>query len=179
MSKFLLRELERRDLPTISRWRADSSLVGNLGAAFRYIGTAVDEKWFDNYLANRSNNVRLAVCSEDGTLIGAVYLLGIDWVHRHGEFSIWIGESAVQRKGAGESATRGMLNHAFGDLNLERVWLTVLTRNEPAIRLYRKVGFREEGRQRNAVFKNGRYEDMLMMALLRSEYSLTTGSSAG
>ncbi|MDY6945386.1 MAG: GNAT family protein [Pseudomonadota bacterium] len=170
MSKYVLRELERHDVPIINRWRADAALVGNLGSAFRYVGSAVDEKWFDNYLASRANNVRLAISSEDGVLIGAVYLLGIDWVHRHAEFSIWIGDASVQRRGAGETATRGMLNHAFGDLNLERVWLTVLPHNEPAIRLYRKVGFREEGRQRSAVYKNGRYEDMMMMSVLRSEY---------
>lgn len=179
MSKFQLRELARRDLPAINRWRADAALVGKLGAAFRYVGTDVDEKWFDSYLANRANNVRLAVCTDDDTLVGAVYLLGIDWVHRHAEFSIWIGDNSVQRKGAGETATRGMLNHAFDDLNLERVWLTVLIHNEPAIRLYRKVGFREEGRQRHAVFKNGRYQDMLMMSVLRSEYATPTGAPAG
>lgn len=173
MNKYRLRELERRDLPILNGWRADRALIGQLGAAFRHVGSAVDERWFDSYLASRANNVRLAICGEDDQPVGAVYLLGIDWVHRHGEFSIWIGATAQQRKGAGEAGTRGMLAHAFDDLNLQRVHLSVLARNEPAIRLYRKVGFSEEGRLRNAVFKAGRYEDMLMMALLRGEYAKT------
>jgi RimJ/RimL family protein N-acetyltransferase len=38
--------------------------------------------------------------------------------------------------------------------------------------LYAKFQFREEGRQREAVFIDGRYEDVVLMGLLRSEYGM-------
>lgn len=170
VSKVRLREIERSDLATINGWRANRELAAQLGAPFRHVALAVDEKWYEQYLATRANNVRLAICAGDGAPVGAVYLLGIDWIARAAEFAIWIGAAGAQGRGVGEAATRLMLAHAFDDLNLERVHLTVLRDNERALGLYRKLGFVQEGVQRRAAFKEGRYRDMVMMALLREDF---------
>jgi RimJ/RimL family protein N-acetyltransferase len=47
-----------------------------------------------------------------------------------------------------------------------RVELTVRENNTKAMELYRKVGFRIEGTQRDAVQVDGVYEDMILMAIL-------------
>jgi diamine N-acetyltransferase len=165
-----LREIERADLGTINQWRNDADLVASLGSGFRHTGLAVDEQWFDRYLAARANNVRLAICQADETMVGAIYLLDIDWLHRHAEFAIWLGDASARGQGVGEQASRMALSHAFDDLNLERIYLNVLAGNEPATQLYRKLGFVEEGRQRRSVFKGGVYHDVVLMAILRDEH---------
>jgi len=170
MSHVFLREIRRTDLPLINGWRGDRSLIEQLGSPFRHVGPEVDERWFEQYLATRTNNVRLAICTSNEQMIGAVYLLGIDWVNRNTEFAIWIGDPAARNRGIGEAATRQALDHAFLDLNLERIYLHVLTNNTRAIKLYRKVGFVQEGIQRRAVYKGGEYRDLLLMSLLRHEY---------
>lgn len=170
MTVIRLREIERADLALINRWRSDRGVVDGLGSPFRYVGREVDERWYEQYMASRNNNVRLAICPGDAPIVGVVYLLSIDWISRNAEFAIWVAEVAAQGKKIGETATRLALDHAFDDLNLERVYLYVLTQNERAIRLYRKVGFRDEGTMRRAVFKGGAYRDLLAMAVLRSEY---------
>jgi diamine N-acetyltransferase len=155
----------------MTAWRNDADLVKDLGSIFRYIDHEVDIEWFNAYMAGRKNNVRLAICeSESRRIIGVTHLLGIDWANRSADFGIFIGERSARGEGAGEFATRGILKHAFMDLNLHRVYLTALADNERAIRLYRKAGFVEEGRLRQAVFKNGGYADMLQMAILSHEY---------
>ena len=50
---------------------------------------------------------------------------------------------------------------------LSRVELTVYASNKPAIALYEKLGFIHEGRQKKSVFLDGRFQDVLMMALLK------------
>ena len=172
-----LRELARSDLDAINRWRNDPDVVALLGGSFRHVCMTVDERWYESYLANRATNVRLAIELGDGTMVGAVYLVGIDWLNRSAEFAIWIGDAASQGKRVGEAATRLMLAHAFDDLNLERVHLTVLRHNERAIRLYRKVGFVEEGVLRRAAFKGGQYRDLLAMAMLRDEHAETRAAT--
>ncbi|SAL56785.1 GCN5 family acetyltransferase [Caballeronia arvi] len=167
-----LRELERGDLSTINAWRADRSLVSLLGGNFRYVGREIDDKWFDGYLGSRVNNVRLAVCLKSSReLIGVTYLLGIDWLNRSAEFSIQIGAESARGRGFGEAAARSTLAHAFVDLNLHRIALNVLEGNARAISLYEKLGFRAEGLHRQAVFKDGRYLNVVCMALLSTEFS--------
>lgn len=51
------------------------------------------------------------------------------------------------------------------ELGLEKIELGVYASNEPAIRLYRSVGFTEEGTLRRARLLDGKYDDILMMAL--------------
>lgn len=69
-----------------------------------------------------------------------------------------------------------LLAIGFGDLNLRRIFLRVLADNTAAIRLYQSLGFIEEGRLREAVFVDGRYQDLLMMGLLQSEYRSPSGT---
>ena len=167
---YTLRELSRSDLPAMTKWRNDPDVIDQLGSPFRFIDHEVDLKWFDAYLASRMNNVRLAICEmESGKIIGATHLLGIDWINRSADFGIWIGNKESQGHGAGEFATRGILKHAFLDLHLHRIALTVVATNERAIGLYKKIGFVEEGRMRQVIFKHGKYVDMIQMAILSNE----------
>jgi RimJ/RimL family protein N-acetyltransferase len=66
---------------------------------------------------------------------------------------------------------RLMLNYGFNTLNLNRVYLRVYESNPRGIRCYEKAGFRHEGRLRQAIFQDGRYIDLLMMSVIRSEWS--------
>lgn len=169
-----LRELARSDLQYVNRWRQNRSLTDGLGAPFRYIGPEVDSMWFDRYVTRRGTDVRCVICLDDSPEpVGLVSLTGIDPVHRHGEFHILLGDSVKHGEGFGTEATRVMVRHAFDDLNLNRVFLHVLTTNHAAIRVYEKVGFVREGILRQAVFKHGEYADLLVMGILRTEVRST------
>jgi diamine N-acetyltransferase len=166
-----LRELERADLPVLNSWRNDPEVVEHLGSNFLFIAPEIDTRWYDGYLAGRDRAVRLAILDpEQGRFVGCVYLVDINRINRSAEFAIMIGDKEYWSKGYGTEATKRMLTHGFDDLNLHRIYLWVLAENVRAIRLYEKVGFRVEGRQRDAVFKKGRYRDVIQMAILEAEY---------
>lgn len=167
-----LRELIRDDLSNITRWRSDRQLIDCLEAPYRYIGPEIDEVWFDSYLKNRSSTVRCAIVDDrnEGDILGLATLASIDWVHRSCEFHIMIGNSDCRGKGLGTFALGEMLRHAFLDLGLNRVELSVLEDNVRARHVYEKVGFVLEGTRRKAVYKNGKYVDMHIMGLLRDEW---------
>ena len=168
---YSLREITRADLAHITKWRNNPELIQHLCSPFRFIDEEVDTMWFNKYLESRARNIRLAICKKNsGEIVGAVYLLEIDGLHSNAEFGILIGDESAQGKGAGEFATRGILQHAFLDLNLHRVSLVALVNNDRALRLYRKIGFVDEGISRSALFKDGRYVDLIRMAILSDEY---------
>jgi diamine N-acetyltransferase len=179
MTPYFLRELGAPDISQLNCWRNDPDLIASLVAPFRYIGVEVDRDWYGQYLANRSTAVRLAIChAESNSLVGAVYLTGIDWITRSAELGIWIGVQHHRGKGAGEFACRHLLRHAFGDLNLNRVYLHVVAGNTAAHSLYRKLGFVDEGRLVEAAFKNGRYVDLVPMAILGRNFPDSTQPAA-
>lgn len=168
---YKLRELERTDLPIINSWRNSFELVETLGGPFRYINLEVDIKWFDNYMSNRGNAVRCAIVDEndDSKILGLVSLTPIDQLNQCAEFHIMIGEDN-QGRGIGTYAVAEMLRHAFYNMNLHRVELTVLEYNKRAQHLYEKVGFSREGVKRKAAYKNGRFVDVLLYSILREEF---------
>ncbi len=167
---FHLRELERKDLPAINAWRNDPELIALLGAPFRYINPEVDVKWYESYMGSRAGAVRCAITEGDcDDILGLISLTSVDHLNQSAELHIMIGDAQNQGRGIGTFAVKTMLNHAFSNMNLQRVELTVLADNERAIHLYEKCGFRYEGRKRRARYKNGGFVDMLLYAVLRGE----------
>lgn len=168
---YKLRELEREDMPIINKWRNNTELIELLGAPFRYINLDVDMKWYDAYMANRGNAVRCAIVDEQSNeLLGLVSLTGIDYLNQSAEFHIMIGDRDNQGKGIGTFALNEILKHAFYNMNLRRIELSVLEDNKRAQRLYEKVGFVREGIKRMAVFKNGKFVNQWYYAILRDEF---------
>lgn len=171
---YRLRELERKDMEEINHWRNDPELVALLGAPFRFINSDVDNRWYENYMGNRGNTIRCAITEEESDeILGLVSLVSIDYLNQSAEFHLMVGEQRNRGKGVGTFAIQAMLHHAFANMNLQRVELTVVEGNKAAIRLYEKTGFIYEGRKRMAKYKNGKFVDMLVYAVIRSEYNRT------
>lgn len=170
-----LREIEYDDIRIINRWRNDPEVIKTLGANYRYINLETEKRWYENYLEHRDRNIRLMIVAENEP-VGMVNLLNIDHLNRHAEFSIQIGNTKFQSKGIGTRATQMILSHGFENLNLHRIYLTVLKTNERAIALYKKIGFVKEGTLREVVYKNDEYADMLLMSMLKNEYETIKNS---
>ncbi|GAB3914721.1 hypothetical protein GCM10011575_41010 [Microlunatus endophyticus] len=120
-------------------------------------------------------NVRFAV-DVDAAVVGTVSLFGFDQLARHAEVGIALAAEARGR-GIGTSAIAQIVEFAFVRCNLRRVHLEVIESNRGAIRAYQKAGFVVEGRQREHAWVRGRYEDILRMGLLRSEWESGPGSA--
>lgn len=173
MVNIFLRELEVGDLPRVNAWRNDPDVIRLLGANFMFIGLGIDQKWFENYVANRAAAIRLAIIVADANLcIGLVNLTSIHAINRSAEFSIMLGDKAYWSQGVGYQATLQILRHAFDDLNLHRIHLTVLEDNTRARRLYQKIGFKEEGVKHEAVYKAGKFLNVVELALLKRDFKI-------
>lgn len=108
--------------------------------------------------------------SEDQVL-GRIFVTHLDKMYDSLDISrIYIGPQELRNKGYGEEALRLFLEYCFINLHTERVTLDHLPGNVEASRLYLKLGFQYEGVARNASKKNGKYQDLNKMSILRSEY---------
>ncbi|POY75976.1 GNAT family acetyltransferase [Rhodotorula taiwanensis] len=75
-----------------------------------------------------------------------------------------------QRKGYGHEAMEWILRRAFVGHNFHRIQGDVWEWNEPALKIYKSLGFVLEGRQRKAVWQEGAWRDNLMLGILREEW---------
>ena len=95
----------------------------------------------------------------------------VNWKDRLGVCGIMIGEKNYWGKGYGTEAIELLMEYAFKTLNLNRIELMVYDFNQRAIHCYEKLGFIREGLKRQAVFINGGYHDILIMAILQQEWN--------
>ena len=111
---------------------------------------------------------------------GNISFMQLNQHDRSAEIGIFIGRKDFWNKGCGCEAMRLMIGHGFNDLNLNRIFLQVYETNPNGVRCYEKAGFKHEGRLREARYHEGRYIDMLMMSILKSEWIETekTGGCA-
>lgn len=96
--------------------------------------------------------------------------LTIDWKMRLGTLGVVLGDVANRNKGFGSSALSLLIEYAFSQLDLNRIELEVLCTNETVINCYKKCGFVEEGIKRQKIYKHGRYYDVNVMGILKSDY---------
>lgn len=106
---------------------------------------------------------------DDGAHVGNVVLDRVDRRVGTARFSIYLGAPEHRGRGVGRAATRLALAQAFEALQLQKVWLTVHTRNTRAITAYAREGFRVEGVLRREFLLRGELVDALYMGVLRGE----------
>ena len=102
--------------------------------------------------------------------IGNIRLHEINKEQRTAELGIMIGDKAEWGKGYATEACTILLNHAFQKMNLNRVGIGVVELNKAGIALWTKLGFKEEGRLREAFWVDGLPRDVIRMGLLQREW---------
>ena len=103
----------------------------------------------------------------DGQPVGSVYFRDIDKEHSKAEYGIFIGEDSAVGKGFGSEAARIAVEYGFEELGLHKIFLRVLADNAEAIRSYEKAGFVKEGYFKDDVCIDGRYKDLIFMAIIK------------
>lgn len=168
--KVYLRAFEPDDYKISIRWRNDNEIWSMLGGRKYFVSEAYEQKWVNDVIHN-NKDVRLAVCDkETDKYIGNVYLTDIDYVNRTAVSHVLIGDHDYWGRGMATDAYVLLLDYAFNELNLNRIEALVLETNIGSLKLHKKCGYTEEGIKRSSVFKNGKYQNQIIMALLKDEY---------
>lgn len=125
-------------------------------------------RWFQE----KDNTHRVDCTIEyDQKPVGVIGLLAIDSENQKAEYYITIGDTSFQGKGIATKATMLLLEHAFTDLNLNKVYLTVDADNEKACGLYERVGMSCEGIFREDLSRNRQFIDRKRYAILKKDWN--------
>ncbi|WP_028453999.1 spermidine N1-acetyltransferase [Chitinilyticum litopenaei] len=122
---------------------------------------------YDKHIHDQSERRFVLECEHQRA--GLVELVEINHIHRRAEFQIIIAPE-FQGKGYASIATALAQDYAFTTLNLYKLSLIVDCENAPAIHIYKKLGFQEEGILRHEFFVNGEYRDVIRMCIFQPDY---------
>lgn len=165
----------RRDLlPVYQRWFNDFETLRTLDRLLKPVTMDQVARWFERRASNdRIDPVVIFTIFEQSTgrAIGNTALEDVDLRDRTAEFGIFIGEPDCRGKGYGTEATMLMLDYAFTALGLQNVMLRAFEYNDAGLNAYRKAGFVEFGRRRQAHLMNGEWWDEVFMECLASEFT--------
>ncbi|NMB02500.1 MAG: GNAT family N-acetyltransferase [Firmicutes bacterium] len=169
--KVRLREYRKEDVPKAQGFVNDPEIKRLMGGIpFPY--TLWDEEKFITQQSASNNNYSFAIETlENNHYIGGCGLNSLDWKNRVAEIGIFIGDKEYQNRGYGTDALKVLLRFIFDQLNLHKVSLRVLSYNERAIKVYKRLGFRDEGCLRQERFVDGAYHDLLAMGILKDEFA--------
>ncbi len=166
----LIREVKFQDYEFFAKWEIDPEVTAFLSFdEDRSYEDVVNEAIRDK---NDETKMDLTIVAKrTDKPIGRILVTRID---RHSDSldvtKIYIGDPEERGKGLGEEVMRLLLAYFFTFMHMERVSLDYYTGNKKAQNLYEKLGFKSEGVARNATKKNGRYYDLNLMSMLRSEF---------
>ena len=171
-----LRPVDRTNLETYLTWVSDPEVTATLAIGARPLTRENEQEFFDRATRSTATDVFWAIHAlDDGAVIGQTGLHRIDPSNRSASLGIVIGDKQRWGKGYGTDAVRVLCDYGFAELNLYRIELEVLEHNERGYRAYLKAGFTEEGRRRHAWYRNGAYQDSVVMSVLRPEWEVASG----
>jgi len=171
--RVILRPVEERDLPLLARWRNDPENRRFFFSPF-LINPGGQKKWYEELLADR-NRIILMIDTVKGNTVGMIGLDKIDWRNQEAENGIFLLDPGERGQGYAEEAGVLMINYAFEELNLRRLYAVVYDFNRSVIEMARLFGFQQEGVLRQAAFAGGSFHDKVILGLLREEWQEEQG----
>jgi RimJ/RimL family protein N-acetyltransferase len=179
-SRCRLAPLEPSDLPKTLAWRRDPELRRRLLGHRFPVSEADEARWLEGMSAFSQDRAAFAIRPPAAAgMLGYCSLSGIDWVCRTAEVGVVVGDAAARGTGVGREATALLVRYAFDDLGLGRVWARVAAANAAALRMFRGLGFRDEGLLRAHAMVAGRPMDVALLGLLSDERDGIDGALDG
>ena len=189
--RITLRTIEEADLEFIQRWRNHADVRVPLTDTDIRNGEQMDEYLEEQ--VSETGSINLLVCADAASATGQssrsagerseddretadepepVGEIAIPWVrdtHGSGMLMYWIAP-AHQGHGYATEAAELVVDHAFHERRLNKVWAHVLASNTGSQRVLEKLGFTQEGRLRQNCFIDGDFEDVYHYGLLAEEW---------
>lgn len=164
-----LSPISNEDVELFTEWMNDFETTDYTGRSAIVFTLEKEKKWIDE--CDKEDIVFTIVRNSDNKAIGTISLIRINQLNRTATLGILIGDKESRNKGYGTESIKLLLDYGFNYLNLNNIQLDVFEFNKRAQACYKKCGFKECGRRRQAMFLNGKYYDILSLDILAEEFN--------
>lgn len=168
------RAFEEEDAELIYKWMNDDELKKLSIGVNRRMCRAEALDWVKVRMRDSRNEVWWAICAKDTDLfIGYAYLTDIHYINRSANYGgIVIGDKNYKDGFAWIETYLFVHEYAFERIGINRLYGEALVEHNTTYIMQKLMYWITEGIQRQAVYKNGKYNDVFFMSLLRDEYFL-------
>lgn len=166
-----LRAFEYGDLPFLNKIRNDPVLFSKTCGTKYFISSEWDKKWVEDKIFNNKYQLYLMIClSENLTPIGYICAINIDYINRKAQWGGIVIDTSYSRKGYGTESAHLLLNYLFCELGMHMICGHWREDHTASLKMAEKLGFRVDGTLRDYVYREGRYHNVKLLSILRSEY---------
>lgn len=166
--KVYLRAVEKEDMDFLREMINDPEMEKNVVGWSFPVSKYEQEKWFEIQSLNK-NDIRYII-EINGNRIGLITITNIDWKNRKACHGIKIFNDEVKKKGYGTDAVMTIMKYAFEELQLNKLYSTILEYNIPSLNLYKKCGWTIDGVLRESTFKGNHYVNEMAVSILKKDY---------
>lgn len=157
------------DIPYRVAWLNDPKVNKYLGDELgKRTSLKKQKKWFKNY--QKDKNKKFFTILFNNKPIGVVGLSNISKQNKNADLFIMIGENDFRGKGISKEAMKWIIEYGYNNLKLHKINLGVIEDNKIAVNLYKKLGFKVEGKMIDEVYHKSRFYNFLSMALFKKDY---------
>lgn len=168
--KVILRAIEEGDLELLHKWANDPEIWYMLGGWHFPSSMDFQKKWFYSLKFDNLNQ-HFAIEAPEVGIIGTSNIVEIDWKNNHAFHGMMLGDVDIRGKGYGIDTIMATMRYTFEELHLERLDGSMIEYNSTSLSIYcKKLGWKEEGRQRNWYFRKNRYWDRIIVGITREDY---------
>ena len=165
--------VEKEDLQQMRDWRNNPDFRKYF-REYRELNTRHQELWFEEKVVKDDTTLMFSIKrNSDNKLIGCCGFVYINWVHRHADLSLYIGEKNqyIDKDGLAKESCNLLLEYGFNELCFNKVWTEIYDFDEMKKSLYDKLGFKQDGLLRENYWYGGKWRDSRILSILCSEYN--------
>ncbi len=164
-----LRPLESSDSKMTRDWRVSED-VSYYFPSSGEITLKMQSAWIKSRLVDNTCCYFIICEVKSSTPVGMIFLTSIDTNNKNAEFGYYLGESEYQGTGIAIEAEMLLLDYAFNELMMHKVYCESLDYNNKALSIHNNFGFVQEGIKREHIYKNDTWNHLVVMSVLEKEY---------
>lgn len=167
-----LRLLEPEDYETTYKWRNNYDMQKMTCGPLRFISKEMEKNWAHNRSLDNTNNIYMAIClNENDKMIGYTSINDINTINRSCDIGgIVIGDKEARNGNEIVEVYLLLLAYIFDQMNMHRTYAYYLDFHMMSAACLEAHFYQIEGCKREAVYKDGKYHNMMCTGLLRDEY---------
>jgi RimJ/RimL family protein N-acetyltransferase len=165
------RAFEFDDYHLFSKFRNDEDNYKYITGNKVFVSTEREKKWVADKIFDDSKNLYLAVClQENNHLIGYTSINKIDLKNRNAQWGSIFIEKEFRKQGISNDIGILILKLVFEEMPIYRFYTEILEGQIPSLKLVTRLGFKQEGTNRSAIYKCNQFHNVINVSILKSEY---------